>query len=46
MEGRAGEAGLRERPGTANWWVATWQEEPPEVVEVEPVVVEVILELG
>ena len=46
VEGRAGEAGLRERPGTANWWVATWQEEPPEVVEVEPVVVEVILELG
>ena len=43
VEGRAGEAGLRETPGTASWWVAR-QEEPPEVVEVEPVVVEVILD--
>ena len=44
VEGRAGEAGLRETPGTASWWVACRQEEPPEVVEVDPVVVEVILE--
>ena len=43
VEGRAGEAGLKETPGTASWWVAR-QVEPPEVVEVEPVVVEVILE--
>ena len=43
VEGRAGEAGLKETPGTASWWVAR-QEEPPEIVEVEPVVVEVILE--
>lgn len=48
MEARAGEDGLKETPGTASWWVANWwvarQEEPPEVVDVEPVVVDVILE--